>query len=204
MFRRVKKAPYLAQCSGKIKSRFFQLSRDKSMIRWGCTSVVFSSMNMSEKKDHTISEKVLDRHLMISNIEKIIYGPRSLTWQKYLNDIKGSWRCLSIVVRVVSNQKTKEAHKDVRKRTIDLLFSNENETLGWFLGLNYLLSEYKKKVLAETHFPMVDIESRRDVAINKKLSDYKWAKLRLQVSERALQSGKSISSTVEMLLPQHK
>jgi hypothetical protein len=105
---------------------------------------------------------------------------------------KGSWKCISIVVRC--GEKKSAQHL----RTIDLLFSNENEALAWFLGLNYLVSECKKKLLDSTSAS--SFEAKRDEAINKKLSNYKWAKLRLQVQERAMRQGKSVSASIEETL----
>ncbi len=90
---KVKKAPYLASGTGKIKRRFIQLSKDRSVLRWGCTTVEFSSNNMSDKKDKEIGENVLDRQVAISSVEKVIYGPRSVTWQKYLSDAKTKVCC---------------------------------------------------------------------------------------------------------------
>jgi hypothetical protein len=45
-----------------------------------------------------------------------------------------------------------------------------------------------------------DFEIQRDQVINKRLSEYKWAKLRLQVAERAMREGKSIGTTIESIL----
>jgi hypothetical protein len=192
---RVRKAPYLAQSSDKIKKRFIQLSRDKLCIRWGRASVPFSSYNMSEKKDKKISENTLDRHVTISNIEKVIYGPRSLTWQKFSEHIDPTWRCLSIVVRIEIPAKKKGDKMEHRKRTIDLMFASENETLAWLIGLNYLVSESKKKAAN-----ISDFEAKRDGTINKKLSEYKWVKLRLQVTAFAQHNSIGVGKAVDVLV----
>jgi hypothetical protein len=75
------------------------------------------------------------------------------------------------------------------------LFGSENETLAWFIGLNYLQSECKKKLLDEEN--ALSFENKRDGAINKKLSDYKWAKLRLQVQEASRKTETNVSQVVD-------
>ncbi len=180
----------MAASSEKLKKRFIQLNKEHNSIRWGRATVPLSSIHMSEKKDKKISEKTLDRHVLTSQIEKVIYGPRSLTWQKF--QVGASWRCISLVVNYTSHDKKKE----VRRRTIDLQFASENETLAWLIGLNFLVSETKKKNAKSA----VEFEARRDAMINKKLSEYKWIKFRLHVAEFARVNTISVGKGVGLLV----
>jgi hypothetical protein len=85
---RAKKAPYLALCSGNLKRRFFQLCRDRSMIRWGCSTVEFSSVNMSEKKQlcktaYVAYHSVNDCEIVCTNgfgLEQMISAASLASW----------------------------------------------------------------------------------------------------------------------------
>jgi hypothetical protein len=158
----VVKLPFLAQHSGKPKKRFLQLSQDQKELRWGIAKV----------RDNN---SILNRALPIANIERIIYGPYSSTWAKYYEKIKtGKWRTISIVCTVPSKK------AKVKRRTIDLQFKTENETLAALIGLLYLSGKSKSK----------------DAEVNKVLALYKWTKFKLQVEEKAEAQNKSFGEVV--------
>lgn len=165
-----RKYPYLGGCSGKEKKRFFQLTQDNKYIRWGVTKT-------------PASEQELDRVLPIAKISKIIYGPHSTTLTKYYNNIKGKWRCISIVC---TDSKDKQ-------RTIDLLMKNEDHTLGWLIGLTYLV--YKAQGVQDK---VINLQ------MNQLLAEYKWVKLTLQIQEKAAEEemsfGEYVSSVVRECL----
>jgi hypothetical protein len=125
----------------------------------------------------------LDRVLPIDKISKIIYGPHSTTFTKYYDKIKGKWKCISIVC---TDSKDK-------KRTIDLLMKNEDNTLGWLIGLTYLI--YKAQGVEDK---VINLQ------MNQLLAEYKWVKLTLQIQEKAaeedLSFGQYVASVVSECL----
>ncbi|KAL0477991.1 hypothetical protein AKO1_005338, partial [Acrasis kona] len=170
----VRKAPYNVDTNiHQVKRRFIQLSRDKSIIRWGRRTILFSTNNLNEKMDKDLG-KLLDRQVPVANIKQVLYGPTSLTWHKYLIQTTKTWRCVSIIVQCKTGT-----------RTIDLQFESESETLAWYLGLLHL----------STNRGQQD-DTTKHVDINTKLSKYKWDKLKLQVSEKARKSGKTVSDVI--------
>ncbi|KAL0482557.1 ADP-ribosylation factor GTPase-activating protein [Acrasis kona] len=205
----VKKAPYLGLCSGKIKKRFIQLSRDFSCVRWGSSAVPISSTNMSERQERKVSEKKLDRHLPISMIDQVIFGPCSLTWRKYFDDgkLRHPWKCISLVVKMSPESSRKKRQNssptENRRRTVDLIFPKEH-VFAWFVGLNFLVSEHKKSSLPED-VKIDQFEVNRDQAMNKKASVYKWSKLKLQfLSAVNATNGSGVQNTLLSLLQESK
>jgi hypothetical protein len=160
----VRKYPFLSGCSGRPKKRFIALSKDDQFIQWG------TSKDLNQ----------LNRKLHVSRVKQIIFGPYSLTMNRYafnsslpeeLRDLIVPWRCISIVVTLpISTEENNE-------RTIDLQFNSDTETLAWFVGLQSVCQSCS--------------------TVNIEFSQFKWVKLRLQMEEKLFRKSIEIEENGE-------
>lgn len=128
-----------------FRKRFLALKKDKSTLVWGTSKQI----------------ALLNRELPISCITNVLYGPFSLTYAYFVDQLKGKWKTLSIICSTPDL---------THMRTIDLQFKTENETLGFLIGILYLTNK-NNAIL--------------DDIVTSVLSSYKWQKFKLQVMEKA-------------------
>jgi len=167
---RIIKFPYMGASSGRPKRRFMSISKDESRLMWGTTRDV----------------SLLNRSVSVNRVEQVIYGPFSLTMNRYAfvdgnsNSNPSSiapWRCISIVIKM-NEEETKNdeevsgSTREPQYRTIDLQFSSDSETLAWYVGLQSVCP------WAQT---------------NVELSQFKWTKLRLQMEQKLFLTEQSVS-----------
>lgn len=109
------KFPYLGRGSGTPKARFFQLSSDTSLVKWGTS------------KDH------LNRQISINEIKKVVSGPNSNTFKKhYKNQYLGKWRAFSLLIHIFEDEGN--------KRTLDLLAMSDEEAEAWSIGIESIIN----------------------------------------------------------------
>jgi len=141
------------------------------------------------------NDSLLNRQIPMESIERVLYGPSSLTMIKFNDSITSRLCCISFIVKTKGTAKV-----PARRRTIDLELSSEDETLAFYVALTRFVLLQKVKGCE----PALENKSDQEIVnsaaflaeFKVSMSKFNWTKFRLQIDEAAAQENTSTGSII--------